>query len=481
MLFLPRKTKLRVGVFCKQTNQNNIMPFVIDNQLIIGCDQNSRIYCESFNTLCQALPDDAIEISSEKMSELDLSALCIYMGKYVEQEINSSVVQLMRKCCGVSMPDYYCKRDPSLATQCDIVTGSSRVVRLNEQANRKDETSLRTIPLGEAFYALEALLQTHPSFFDNYKFINDYRFIETWRKLFIFRNNTAHIGRIISLQEAQNNYKTFKNFLNYMEDISKLKQELSPEIIVPEPAEENQSTNEEVQEAHAENVAEYERLWAKYRETGSDDDLSALNNYLSSYNWFTRIIVGPDGKKGMEDPAGKILIPTKYDAIGCTFDTTFITLSTVPCSINGKFGLVKTDGTGNNVTPFEYDDMLSIPNCYLFKKNGCHSFGILKMDGTEVLPCILDSYTEPINGVMYFSSGLYQGLWLMNHNILIPAIYDNIEFVELDEPLLFTKNGVLGYVDYDKNFVPKSEIDAIEDEDWKHDRLLEFICEESEC
>lgn len=47
-----------------------------------------------------------------------------------------------------------------------------------------------------------------------------------------------------------------------MGDISKLKQELSPEIIVPEPAEENQSTNEEVQEAHAENVAEYERLWA---------------------------------------------------------------------------------------------------------------------------------------------------------------------------------------------------------------------------
>ena len=152
------------------------MPFVIDNQLIIGCDQNSRIYCESFNTLCQALPDGAIEISSEQMSELDLSALCIYMGKYVEQEINSSVVQLMRKCCGVSMPDFYCRRDPSLATQCDIVTGNGRVVRLNEQANRKDETSLKTIPLGDSFHAMEVLLQTRPSFFDNYAFINDDKF-----------------------------------------------------------------------------------------------------------------------------------------------------------------------------------------------------------------------------------------------------------------------------------------------------------------
>lgn len=42
------------------------------------------------------------------------------------------------------------------------------------------------------------------------------------------------------------------------------------------------------------------------------------------------------------------------------------------------------------------------------------------------------------------------------------------------------KTCVQGYVDFNNNFVPKSEVDAIEDEAERHDRLLEFLCEDSE-
>lgn len=230
-----------------------------------------------------------------------------------------------------------------------------------------------------------------------------------------------------------------------------------------------------VARARKENVERLQALKDKYEKTGSDADLKALNDYVTRYDWFTRIIEGPDGKKGMEDPAGKVLIPAVFDEVAYTYDTNFIQPSAVPCVKSGKCALVKTDGTGENITPFDYDIIKDIPGCYLYTKNGSKSFGIMTRDGKELMPCILTSYSEPSNGVMFFTSGSLHGLWHQEFGILLQPIYDNIEFIDLGEPLLFTKNGVVGYVDFDQNFVPKAEVDAIEDEDEKHDRLLEFL------
>lgn len=124
---------------------------------------------------------------------------------------------------------------------------------------------------------------------------------------------------------------------------------------------------------------------------------------------------------------------------------------------------------------FGCDSILPIPGGYLFKKNGSESFGIMTRDGKELMPCILTSYSEPSNGVMFFTSGSLHGMWHQEFGILLQPIYDSIEFVDMGEPLLFTKNGVVGYVDFDQNFVPKAEVDAIENVDEKHDRLLEFL------
>ena len=77
----------------------------------------SRVYSEMFNVLEEVMQDDE---KLKALSPLDFSALGMYIGKFVEQEINSSVVQLMRKTCGIDMPDYYCKRYPQYDVHSDV-------------------------------------------------------------------------------------------------------------------------------------------------------------------------------------------------------------------------------------------------------------------------------------------------------------------------------------------------------------------------
>lgn len=89
-----------------------------------GCDKMSRIYTDMYNMLQDVMND---EDKLKKMSPLDYSALGMYIGKFVEQEINSSVVQIMRAFCGIDMPEYYCKRDPYINWDDAIVRTSNKI------------------------------------------------------------------------------------------------------------------------------------------------------------------------------------------------------------------------------------------------------------------------------------------------------------------------------------------------------------------
>lgn len=120
---------------------------------------------------------------------------------------------------------------------------------------------------------------------------------------------------------------------------------------------------------------------------------------------------------------------------------------------------------------------------HLVEDDTTHLYGIVKWGGDDfemLLPCVINTFTKPCNEVIYFTSGSRQGLWHLHYGVIVPPVYDDIEFIKLGEPILFTKDGVKGYVDFNNNFVPKSEVDAIEDEDERHDRLLEFLCEDSD-
>ena len=73
------------------------------NRQTTGCDKLSRVYEDMFNALQEVMQDEA---KLKNLSPLDYSALGMYIGKFVEQEINSSVVQIMRAFRGVPMPEF---------------------------------------------------------------------------------------------------------------------------------------------------------------------------------------------------------------------------------------------------------------------------------------------------------------------------------------------------------------------------------------
>lgn len=142
----------------------------------------------------------------------------------------------------------------------------------------------------------------------------------------------------------------------------------------------------------------------------------------------------------------------------------------------------KTEKSSNNYC--HYVVFNGITGIYFVEDENTHLYGIVKSGsgGFEMLlPCVIETFSQPCNEVVYFTSGTHQdGLWHLHYGVIVPPVYDKIEFLDLGKPILFTKDGVQGYVDFNNNFVPKSEVDAIEDEAERHDRLLEFLCEDSE-
>lgn len=458
----------------------------IENEKTEGCDKISKAYCDNYNalqTLCIEEGNVAelkkIQINMENMDAFDRSALGLYIGKFVEQEINSSVVQLMRYAVGIDMPAFYCKRNPTFWDD-EVLTKNKRV-RLNQQEGQ-DRYALKTIPLGDAYYALESLTQDY-NVFDEYGWLNERSFLDAWRKLFWFRNKVAHIGHLITQEELDEAFGWFEEFLRYMPNIKKLKLDLAPDDMFEyEKKPENKPSpmdNTPVKDTKPQCTPELYAIMCDLMAKAdrlSYEEIQQMSEIRDKYCWFTIVFDGIDGKKGLKHADGSVLVPAIYDGFGYTYDCLDLRLPVLPAMKNGRYGLVKCDGTGVAITDFCYDSIGLVPynsHFFYYRKGGSLAYGLLLITGKELCPCIIDECFDPMETCMIFRCGDYFGLYDLGERVVMP-MYENIEWVDLYEPLVFTLNGVLGYLDANLKFIPKSEVDAIEDEDERHDRMLEF-------
>lgn len=461
---------------------------IINEKQTDGCDRLSRVYGNMFNVLQELMQDE------EKLKELtpvDYSAIGLYIGKFVEQEINSSVVQLMRFFCGIDMPDYYCKRYPGYDVDTDV-TYKKKTIRLNEQRDIHNSKSLKSIPLGDAFYALQQLKEEDSEgFFKDYPWLNDEVFLEAWRNLFVFRNRMAHIGELIDADTLKKNYMFFQRFINYMPNILELKKKLAPdEYIEALPA--TKEKNVEEAKPYFVTTDDSERPYAPIeiakrfcelnkKKNNTQEEIDEMNGYLEMYYILDAIIFkGPDGKKGLKDCLGKILVPAKYDGFGFIPKPIDFPRESVIAIRDDKYYLVTLDGSGKELTKEPCDEIRLImyyhpSSPYIYRKRGLKAWGLMDLEGNEICDCIIDDYADGANSV-FFESGDKQGYWQF-YGIYLPPIYDNIEMEDLDEPLLFTLDGVQGYVNYDGEFISIADYKRYEEKK-EYDKIDNLVWDE---
>lgn len=75
-------------------------PFSIDESLMKGCERESL---RSYRSAKQIFPKNGID------EDFEYTGVALYLNKVIEIELNSSIVQEMRECLGIEMPEYYCK------------------------------------------------------------------------------------------------------------------------------------------------------------------------------------------------------------------------------------------------------------------------------------------------------------------------------------------------------------------------------------
>lgn len=91
----------------------------------------------------------------------DYSSLVICFCKAVEEEINASVVQLLRQLLGVDMPEYYRLFQKGLQDpECRVRT-KGKTIKFNQTGAQvgEDRFTDRTIPIGDFVYATRTLVE----------------------------------------------------------------------------------------------------------------------------------------------------------------------------------------------------------------------------------------------------------------------------------------------------------------------------------
>lgn len=181
-------------------------------------------------------------------------------------------------------------------------------------------------------------------------------------------------------------------------------------------------------------------------------------NYEYNYDWFHREFE-ENGKKGLKDAVGNILVPPIYDGFSEFYTYNSYCSWPIPaCNSDGKYALVKKDGSGIPITNFEYDSIEIEPlsGWYITSKNG--KKGIVLETGKVLLPCQYDDFT------LFFYKDIIDILLDGKHGLLkfnglyIEPIFDKIgRYKKGNEYLVYVqfkeKNG---FLDQSGNFIEEN-------------------------
>lgn len=179
---------------------------------------------------------------------------------------------------------------------------------------------------------------------------------------------------------------------------------------------------------------------------------------LDSYDWSDKEFI-ENGKSGLMDCFGEVLIPAKYD------ETWFRTNWFVPrdkpiaCRKGDKWGIVMPDGKGTVVSGFVYDNIFMGEYyamwSFIIVKLG-NSYGFIDTTGNPLTPVDIDEIFQPANDMGKVRKGEKYGFICYNGDYIGPA-YEEITFSENDRFYHVKKDGRWGFVDKNRNFIPAED------------------------
>jgi len=205
-----------------------------------------------------------------------------------------------------------------------------------------------------------------------------------------------------------------------------------------------------------------------------DDTIDRINQLVSSFDWNNYEFTDPTtGLKGVKNAAGQILVPAQFEGFTILGDHHVFDLKHLAAKKNGKFGVVKADGTGETLCDFRFD--ILIWDAYTGLYHGCWDgvkgkFGYVTIDGKVFIPNIITKFYEPWNDfILLEADGKFGALDCSTMCFVLPQ-YDKVD-CEPDTDAVFYKDGVAGYVVEDTGeFVP---VDQFEDNE-KYDNAYVF-------
>lgn len=198
---------------------------------------------------------------------------------------------------------------------------------------------------------------------------------------------------------------------------------------------------------------------------------------ISKYDWFDEVFE-KNGKKGLKDVKGNIVVPAIYDDYSSVPSYAYRCLPAVAIQ-DGKMGMVECDGKGTPRSAFEFTRIENIPATAVdvVTKAGDEEHFALMIMGTVITPFELTKYYMPYNGCFIVRGDNNKvGIFDFMRLIYISPEYDEIYGGCVGEDFVFVKDGVEGWVTLDKRFVSKEEYHNMSEDE--QDDLLDggFIC-----
>jgi hypothetical protein len=176
---------------------------------------------------------------------------------------------------------------------------------------------------------------------------------------------------------------------------------------------------------------------------------------------FTQAFV-ENGKKGVKDNEGNILVPAMFDEIEFLWAEQN---KRRPCvvDLDGKVGLVASDGKGTMLAECKYEcgREIAFSDCYAFKDtNG--KWGVINSQGKVCIPFAQDYiYMSKESSYIFYDKGEKSGVYVEGLGLATDAVFDEVVEACADSVLKVKNEGKEGFVTTEGKFISKEDYDAL--------------------